>query len=100
MIRGKITYKIVLEEKPWTLPDEIDNMKLLQLAKRVRFEANNVIRLLTKDNRDILFLIVPEEDRIEYLSDVQVTNVFEVDGHKLTTKPKQGVLADMIQKNR
>ena len=51
--------KIVLEETDWTLPIKTDDIEPLELARRVRFEANNIIRILTKENRDILYELVP-----------------------------------------
>ena len=49
-------------------------MDVLELAKRVRFEANNIIRYLTKDNRDILFLLLPDKTVMK-VSEVQVENL-------------------------
>ena len=34
-------------------------MEHLELASRVRFEAKNVIRILTKEGKDFLFELVP-----------------------------------------
>ena len=34
-------------------------MDPLELAKRVKFESNNVVRILTLDDRDILYELVP-----------------------------------------
>ena len=55
-------------------------MDALELAKRVRFEANNVIRFRTKDNRDILFLLKQGKE-VEKISEVQVENFFKTEGH-------------------
>ena len=51
--------KVVLEETKWTLPIKTEDIEPIELASRVRFEAKNVIRILTKDNRDILYELVP-----------------------------------------
>ena len=50
--------KIALLEKDWTLPLTKDDLETGELFKRVRFEANNIIRVLTKDNRDILYKLI------------------------------------------
>ena len=42
-------------EKYWILPIRTDDLETGELFRRVRFEANNVVRILTKDNRDILY---------------------------------------------
>lgn len=50
---------MVFKETDWTLPIRTDDIEPAELASRVRFEAKNVIRILTKENRDILFELVP-----------------------------------------
>lgn len=52
--------RIVLVETDWTLPSKIDDFETVELAKRVRFEARNVIRILTEDNRDIMYQLLPD----------------------------------------
>ena len=57
-----------------------------ELAKRVRFEANNIIRFRTKDSRDILFLVSQDKTTqgtaiITKISEVQVENFFKTEGH-------------------
>ena len=47
--------RIVLVETDWTLPSRIDDFETVELAERVRFEARNVIRILTEDNRDVMY---------------------------------------------
>ena len=49
-------------------------MDIVELAKRVRFESNSIIRYLTKDNRDILFLLLPDK-AVKKISEVQVENL-------------------------
>ena len=61
-------------------------MDVAELAKRVRFEANNIIRFRTKDNRDILFLVSPDKNAqdtmtVTKISEVQVENFFKAEGH-------------------
>ena len=51
---------IVLEEQNWKLPIKTENIEHIELAKRVKFEGNNVIRFLTQDNQDILFELSPD----------------------------------------
>ena len=49
----------MLKETNWSLPIKTDDIEPVELATRVRFEANNVVRILTKEDRDILFELVP-----------------------------------------
>ena len=58
---------IVLEEKKWQLPIMTEEIEHVQLARRVKFESNNVIRILTQDNRDILFEL-SLDDQVKILS--------------------------------
>ena len=80
-------------------------MDVKELAKRVRFESNNVIRVLTRDNRDILFLL-SQDKTVKMISEVQLENFFELAGHCLVTKSledpkgKMDPLAKMVQRNR
>ena len=71
---------IVLQETDWKIPILTDGMDVKELAKRVRFESNNVIRILTRDNRDILFLL-SQDKTVKMISEVQLENFFEVQGH-------------------
>ena len=52
--------EILFEETGWTLPIGTDDIEHLELASRVRFEANNVLRILTKEGKDILFELLPD----------------------------------------
>ena len=60
-------------------------MDVIEIARRVRFEASNIIRFRTRDNRDILFLLSQEKDEqnttIRKISEVQVENFFKTEGH-------------------
>ena len=55
------------------MPIDTRGMDAFELGKRVRFEANNIIRYLTKDHRDILFLLLPDKS-VKKISEVQVEN--------------------------
>ena len=76
---------ITLKELNWKVPINTDGIGVVELAKRVRFEANNIIRFRTKDSRDILFLIsqdkTTQETTITKISEVQVENFFKTEGH-------------------
>ena len=50
-----------------------EGVEHVELARRVKFESNNVIRILTQDNRDILYDLSPN-DKVKYLSIVQLLN--------------------------
>ena len=60
-----------MEEQKLQLPIMTEGIKHLELAKRVKFESDNVIRILTLDNRDILFELLLD-NKAKYLSDVEV----------------------------
>ena len=45
---------IVFEERKFELPIRTEGIGHVELAKRVKFESNNVIRILTQDNQDVL----------------------------------------------
>ena len=66
-------------------PINTDGMDAPELGKRVRFEANNIIRFRTKDNRDILFLLSQDKttqaSSIRKISEVQVENFYKPEGH-------------------
>ena len=54
---GSSEEKIILKET-WKVPIFTDGMDVLEIARRVRFEASNIIRFRTRDSRDILFLLM------------------------------------------
>ena len=56
-----------MEEKDWQLPIMTEGIEHVELARRVKFESNNVIRVLTQDNRDILFELSLDL-KVKYLS--------------------------------
>ena len=90
---------IKMEKTDWNLPIDTRGMNAFELAKRVRFESNNVIRYLTEDNRDILFLL-KHDRKVRKISEVQLENFIETDGHQLISKFDQEPLAEMKQRNR
>ena len=44
---------------PWTIPIYTADWEPEELAARVKFEKNNIIRIITEDERDILYELVP-----------------------------------------
>ena len=75
------------------LPVETEGIKQLELAKRVKFESNNVIRIVTQDNRDILFEL-SLDDKTKYLSDVEIEILPAIKDSMLTDKTSQETLAE------
>ena len=67
------------------LPIVIEGIEHVELAKRVKFESNNVIRFVTEDNRDILFEL-SLDNKVKYLSEVPIENYFGIEGHMLIDK--------------
>ena len=62
-------------EKEWELPLKTDDIEMNELANRVKFESKDVVRFLTKNNRDILFkLDTIDYKTVHYLSEVRVEN--------------------------
>ena len=56
---GSKEEKIILKEKTnWKVPIFTEGMDVLEIARRVRFEASNIIRFRTRDSKDILFLLL------------------------------------------
>ena len=76
------------------MPIDTRGMDVYELAKRVRFEANNVIRYLTEDDLDILFLL-SSDNTVTKISEVQLENFVKTDGHQLTSKLVKDPLAEM-----
>ena len=52
------------------MPVDTRGLDVLDIGKRVRFEANNIIRYLTEDDLDILFLLLPDKS-VRKISEVQ-----------------------------
>ena len=65
--------KIELHPTDWLLPIDSDDIDEIELAKRVRFESNDMIRFLTRDDREILYQLDPNQldpngKNVHYLS--------------------------------
>ena len=58
-------------------------MDLFELASRVKFESNSVIRFLTRDKRDILFRLDGDEQTVHYIGEVKVDNLLKKRDHKI-----------------
>ena len=76
------------------MPIDTRGMDAFELGKRVRFEANNLVRYLTKDNRDTLFLLL-QDKTVRKISEVQIENLSLTDGHQLTSKFDKDPLKEM-----
>ena len=53
--------RIVMEERKLQLPIRTEGIGHVELAKRVRFESNNVIRILTQENQDVLLELLDDD---------------------------------------
>ena len=51
-------------------------MDSVDLATRVKFEANDIVRVLTTDSRDILYKLEQNENVAVYMSEVRIENQF------------------------
>ena len=70
----------------WTLPLKTADLDTVDLAQRVKFESDSVVRYLTHDNRDILYKLDRDGKRVHYLSEVKIDNSIEQEGHKITLR--------------
>ena len=87
-------------EKYWILPIRTDDLETGELFRRVRFEANNVVRILTKDNRDILYKLESNKTVAQYLSEVKVDGVSVAKwGHDLEGGEQKGKFETMMCRN-
>ena len=73
--------KIVIRPTGWTIPLRTNEMDRLELASRVKFESNSVIRFLTRDKRDILFRLDGNEQTVHYIGEVKVDNLLKKRDH-------------------
>ena len=72
-----------MTKQGWVLPIKTEEMKAEDLVTRVKFAANNMVRYFTFDSRDIIFRLNRDKERtVNYLSEVHVDNVFNVEGQK------------------
>ena len=92
--------KIVLVETEWEIPSKIDDFEPVELARRVRFEARNIIRILTKDNRDIMYQLVQDRPVARYLGEFKVWNHFHIEGHKLSAYEPDSPFGEFFMRNR
>ena len=56
--------------KDWELPLRTDEYQTIDLAKRVKFESNKIIRFLTPNNRDILYELDEDGKQVRNISEV------------------------------
>ena len=68
----------------WTFPLKTAHLDTVDLAQRVKFESNSVVRYLTHDNRDILYMLDKDGKHVHYISEVKIDNSINKDGHKIT----------------
>ena len=54
-VLNKENNDITLQDTKWELPIDTSDISVIELATRVKFEASDIIRILTIDNRDILY---------------------------------------------
>ena len=52
------------------LPFGSGEMETIDLAKRVKFESNKIIRFLTSNNRDILYELDEDGKQVHNISEV------------------------------
>ena len=71
--------------KGWKIPFSTSDIDQMTLARRVRFESNDVIRLRTIDNRDILYKLEPDGTNVTYLSEVKLDNE-RLGFHKISSR--------------
>ena len=84
----------------WSMPSKIDDFEPVELARRVRFEAKNIIRILSKDNRDIMFQLVQGRPIARYLGEFKVWNHFKIEGHKLSAYEPENIFGEFFMRNR
>ena len=59
-----------MKKKEWELPLRTNEYQTIDLAKRVKFESNKIIRFLTPNNRDILFELDEDGKQVRNISEV------------------------------
>ena len=67
----------MIKPTEWTIPFRTDDLKKEELASRVKFESNSVIRYLTLDKLDILYRLNNDGKRVHYIGEVKVDNVLK-----------------------
>ena len=69
--------------KEWKLPIKTNDLETAELASKVKFESNSIIRFLTRDNRNILYKLDKNGRDVHYITEFKVANLSKPDGHKL-----------------
>lgn len=90
----------VLGVHPATKPVEIEtsDMTHTEIAERVKFESSDVIRFLTRDNRDILYKLESDLVRVKYLGE---TSLLKLDTcqNKFKTIETESAFQYIVQRN-
>lgn len=90
----------VLGVHPTEKPVEIEtsDMSCSEVAQRVKFESNDIIRFLTRDNRDILYKLHDDLIRVRYLGETSVLDV-NTDANKFKTLETESAFEYLVQRN-
>ena len=92
--------KIVMKPKDWAFPIWTEHYEIMDLAARVKFESNSVIRFLTESNRDILFILDNNDGQtVYYASETRVERLFTKEEHLLKFSEENEKLEDLIHRN-
>ena len=83
----------------WTLPLRTADLDMVDLAQRVKFESNSLVRYLTHDNRDILYKLDKDGKHVHYISEVKIDNSIKQEGHKLTLSQEKGTFDQIVRRN-
>ena len=83
----------------WTLPLRTADLDMVDLAQRVKFESNSLVRYLTHDNRDILYKLDKDGKHVHYISEVKIDNSIKQEGHKLTFTQEKGKFDQIVRRN-
>ena len=74
---GKDDSKILIKPTEWIIPFRTEDIKKEELASRVKFESNSVIRYITRDKRDILYRLDSDGKNVHYIGEVKVDNLLK-----------------------
>ena len=64
----------MIEPTEWTIPLKTEEIEKVELASRVKFESNSVVRYLTRDKRDILYRLDQDGKCVHYIGKVKADN--------------------------
>ena len=67
----------MIKPTEWNIPFRTDDMQKEELASRVKFESNSVIRFLTRDKRDILYRLDNDGTSVHCIGEVKVDNLLK-----------------------